>query len=80
MKWSREKDEELLSAVKKFTQNDRVQWDPIQKQMGIGVVALKSRYRKLSENCPKTNYSWSTIDFRELLTYVGLYGHRWTII
>lgn len=80
MKWSREKDEELLSAVKKFTRNGRVRWDPIQKQMGIGVVALKSRYRKLSENCPKKNYSWSTIDVRELLTYVELYGHSWTII
>lgn len=48
MKWNREKDEELLSAVKNFTCNGRTQWDPIQKQMGIGVSALKSHYRKLS--------------------------------
>lgn len=48
--------------------------------MGAGAAALKSRYRKLSQNCPKKNYSWSTIDVRGLMTYVELYGHNWTII
>ncbi|CAL5997829.1 Myb-like_DNA-binding domain-containing protein [Hexamita inflata] len=79
--WSLQEKQRLYFVVKKYKQNDRINWNLVAEQMPDRTpTQCRLQYRNNNQNKQKVNNQWNTYMTRQLMCLTHVYGKKWNFL